>query len=793
MMQVVDYQETFNAELGPFLKRNGIADLGFDYHVAAIMGPQSSGKSTLLNLLFGTSFRTMDADSGRYQVTQGVWLGRAVDAGIIVMDLEGTDSRERGEDAATYERKSALFALALSEVLIINIWTQDVGRLQAANLSLLKTVMELDLQLFGQSAAANGDGAGKGRMHKTRLLFVLRDHYSEDVGGTSLSRLESILRSDVQNIWNTISKPEAVAANAIEDYFDLAFFALPHKKLEAEKFQMRGQELKAKFHSEDEMFLPEYRRDVAADGFATYAESVWETVRANKELDIPSQKEMLAHVRCEQIARDACEAADRGLDPLREALSPTSGEKPTLVPGLYDKLHAAVSDALELYEASAFRYSKSVAELKAADMQTRIATDCKLLYDAQITLVVDEETETARKSVKEQLARDEPWAGWNEKWEAIRTSALAKFDQSCAAKQLPPEQMPPSANPHPLSFCDTSFKAGRRRLESALEDESTRAIEDINSRSLSFCLHSFRSAFKGPVTTVLDTGDDDVWNRVSEVLSASWEEAVAAANDALGKDGMGRPDDVVIDVVEDNLKPECYDIAVRDIKDMLGSEATFLSRMGRRFDDKFRFDANGVPRHFAPDENIEEVFVEARETGEKVADLLSEVKLTGKVADLRPSAKPISREAKNPVIFDSNQRQALREQLRRQAGAAYSEAKRAQEAAKITTKVPVWLFGVLLLLGWNEIMMVLRNPVLLILTVLITPVIYMSYTMGNTTMIVPAVKAAARPYIRMARDLMDEYAGGDEPAGPGSGAAVAQASAPAPSRSTSSVTTENAT
>jgi hypothetical protein len=40
--------------------------------------------------------------------------------------------------------------LALAEILIINLWFQDIGRWDAANYGLLKTVFELNLQLFGQ-------------------------------------------------------------------------------------------------------------------------------------------------------------------------------------------------------------------------------------------------------------------------------------------------------------------------------------------------------------------------------------------------------------------------------------------------------------------------------------------------------------------------------------------------------------------------------------------------------------------------------------------------------------------
>lgn len=72
---------------------------------------------------------------------------RSMAENILVMDVEGTDGRERGEDQ-DFERKSALFALATSEVLIVNIWEHQVGLYQGANMGLLKTVFEVNLQLF---------------------------------------------------------------------------------------------------------------------------------------------------------------------------------------------------------------------------------------------------------------------------------------------------------------------------------------------------------------------------------------------------------------------------------------------------------------------------------------------------------------------------------------------------------------------------------------------------------------------------------------------------------------------
>lgn len=139
-----------SSKISEYLKVTDVADSGFNYHLISVFGSQSTGKSTLLNHLFGTEFNVM-SESERRQTTKGIWMSKnkrgSMADNILVMDVEGTDGRERGEDQ-DFERKSALFALATSEVLIVNIWEHQVGLYQGANMGLLKTVFEVNLQLF---------------------------------------------------------------------------------------------------------------------------------------------------------------------------------------------------------------------------------------------------------------------------------------------------------------------------------------------------------------------------------------------------------------------------------------------------------------------------------------------------------------------------------------------------------------------------------------------------------------------------------------------------------------------
>lgn len=51
---------------------------------------------------------------------------------------------------------------------------------------------------------------------------------------------------------------------------------------------------------------------------------------------------------------------------------------------------------------------------------------------------------------------------------------------------------------------------------------------------------------------------------------------------------------------------------------------------------------------------------------------------------------------------------SLESRFKRDADAAYVEAKRSMVSS--VAQIPVWMYGVLVVLGWNEAMAVLFNP-----------------------------------------------------------------------------------
>tara|TARA_B100000530_G_scaffold104499_1_gene64711 strand:- start:197 stop:439 length:243 start_codon:yes stop_codon:yes gene_type:complete len=65
MMQLIDENGRLDEDAcESFLHESGAIEWNRNYGVISIMGPQSSGKSTLLNQVFKTSFKEMDELSG---------------------------------------------------------------------------------------------------------------------------------------------------------------------------------------------------------------------------------------------------------------------------------------------------------------------------------------------------------------------------------------------------------------------------------------------------------------------------------------------------------------------------------------------------------------------------------------------------------------------------------------------------------------------------------------------------------------------------------------------------------
>lgn len=696
-IQIINEEKNFTPHLSAQIERWGLRDAGFSYNIVAVFGSQSTGKSTLLNRLFGTTFDVMD-ETKRQQTTKGIWMCRGKDMSVLVMDVEGTDGRERGEDQ-DFERKSALFSLASSEVLIINLWEHQVGLYQGANMGLLKTVFEVNLGLFGKKAQG-------GPQSRTLLLFVIRDH----IGVTPLDNLQATLTADLVRIWDSLAKPSGLAQAQLSDYFDLSFTALPHKILETQKFEHEVARLRERFADkamQDYLFKDVYHKRIPADGVAVYMENIWQQVQDNKDLDLPTQQELLAQFRCDEIASTALSEFNAQAKSQKRPI-----EAGKVVPGLGELMKNWRDQALARYDRDASRYHNGVYTRKRLDLCATITSTLSPLFFGQLKNLHKLCLATFKASLQSSLSpgeRDNDFA-----------DAIGRAKRECE------ENFVTVAQEVCIEEKEWSWEEELLLLREEMGAVAEIFRKDETKKVVSLIDKHLRQQISEPVELQLNKGSQDMWDNVLGTFKQLLDKAESSY---LGKTKTFNCTEEENSSSLATIRRHAWQ-ALRSKIDEQTTDAVMLSKLRVHFEERFRYDEQSIPRVWKPDDDIDGTYKQAKE------QTLALIPLYAKIAPhdpafeyaLPPSLPPSPPEEEidfqsSLTIFSETKCLDLANRFRRDADAYYVEAKRSTVSS--IAQVPYWMYCVMVVLGWNEAMLVLFNPLYCMLAIAATTLAYL--------------------------------------------------------------------
>nr|CAB3491861.1 unnamed protein product [Digitaria exilis] len=553
-----------------FAAASGLPARGLSYAVVSILGPQGSGKSTLLNHLFGTSFREMDALQGRNQTTKGIWIAKAVgiETFTVVLDLEGTDGRERGQDDTAFEKQSALFALAVSDIVMINLWCHDIGREHAANRPLLRTVFQVLMRLFSP--------------RKTTLLLVIRDKTK-----TPLEYLTQALKEDIQKIWDSLQKPEAYKEATLSEFFNVEVSALSSYEEKEELFKEQVEQLKQRFHHSIAPggLAADRRGVVPASGFCLSAAQIWKIIRQNKDLNLPAHKVMVATVRCEEIANEKLRdfLSNKGWRELEEAVK--SGP----IPSFGMRLGAILDSYLSEY-----------------DMET---------------MYFDEGVRTAKRKQLESSMLDHTYPALETVIENLHLATLDKFRSDLEQSLRSREGFTASVR-QCVQASMAEFEAGLRdaavkhvewdasKVRNKLQEHIQAHVESIRNGKLAELKAKYEKnlsdALAGPVQSILETGERDSWACIRRLYRRETEHAALAFSASLSEFDL---DQTISSKMVSDLREHARSVVAMKARE---EAENVLMRMKERFFTVLSRDRDSMPRTWIGDEDIRAITREAR-------------------------------------------------------------------------------------------------------------------------------------------------------------------------------------
>ena len=575
---------------------------------------------------------------------------------------------------------------------------------------------------------------------RSLLFFVVRDH----IGNTPLSNLRETLLADLSRIWSTLSKPPGLENSKIEDYFDFAFAALPHKILQPDAFVSSVQKLGTRFREgtrkksgalildeqNEPILLPEYHRRIPADGFSHYANGIWEQIESNKDLDLPTQQELLAQFRCDEIAREVLVAFDDVITPFETRQSDASkAGSPTVIPELGAALNQARNKVLEDFKVEASRYHQGVYRRKSAELENQVDSRLKILFKGQLTAVhkagVSSFTEAVSAAVKAGQKK-----GTNYDFQAIvaaqKASAISSFEGEAKRAVITGAEWS-EYNQELVLFKKDLDNVSSQLRKDELRRLATRVERWVRSHlseqvGVQFNKLGSGRAGSGAPETGSQGSEKDLWDRIwhafTEVVSHASERFSqrAASLDA-------SPEEVSVGVWR--LKRKSWAVLRAKIDEEV-MEGNLLLKLRENFEDRFRYDDEGVPRIWRPTDDIEGIYTKARESTLELIPLLSKFKLreTNSFPDLEEwighqpeSATAADEEDLAPIggvdeedgktledeltILSEAKQGDLKQRFRKTADGVFVEAKRS--AIGGVTQVPLYFYGLLLALGWNEI------------------------------------------------------------------------------------------
>ncbi|XP_077211789.1 protein ROOT HAIR DEFECTIVE 3-like [Tasmannia lanceolata] len=710
---LIDGDGVFNVSgLESFMKAVKLAGCGLSYAVVSIMGPQSSGKSTLLNHLFRTNFREMDAFKGRSQTTKGIWMANCVeiDPCTLVMDLEGTDGRERGEDDTAFEKQSALFALAVSDIVLINMWCHDIGREQAANKPLLKTVFQVMMRLFSP--------------RKTTLLFVIRDKTK-----TPLENLEPVLREDIQKIWDSVPKPQAHKATPLSEFFNVQVVALSSYEEKEEQFKEQVASLRQQFfHSITPGGLAGDRRGVVpASGFSFSAQQIWKIIKENKDLDLPAHKVMVATVRCEEIASEKFSQLTANEVWLRLEEAVESG----LVPGFGKTLSLMLDNCLSEYDIEANYFEEGVRTAKRQQLEAKLLNLVHPAYQSMLGHLRSSTLDNFKEAFDKVLNKREGFAVAAHDCTQYSMSIFNEGVADAAIKQ---------AN------WDSSKVREKLRRDIDAHVASVRAAK--LSELYSLYEGQLKVALGEPVGALLDAAGSDTWPAIKKLLQRETESAISGLSSAISGFDIDQ-------TTQEKMLARLADYA-RNVVELKAREEAgrVLNRMKDRFATLFNRDSDSMPRVWTGKEDIRAITKTARSASLKLLSVMAAIRLddnpdnientlslslvgtansgiTNKSITLLDPLASSSWEGipSTRTLISPAQCKSLWRQFNTETEYSVTQAISSQEAHKRNNnRLPSpWVILILVILGYNEFMALLRyirNPLYL-------GVILVAYVLGK--------------------------------------------------------------
>ncbi|KAL8260796.1 hypothetical protein R6Q59_024845 [Mikania micrantha] len=421
---------------------------------------------------------------------------------------------------------------------------------------------------------------------------------------------------------------------------------------------------------------------------------------------------MVATVRCEEIANEKYSLFAKSQDwcDLEGAV------KSHIVPGFGRKLSSMIDTCLSSYDEEATYFEDSVRSAKRKQLEEKLIQLVHPTYQVLLEHIQLETLDKFKTSLHDALNGG---FGFANAARDCSASFIRIFEEQC--KDATVKQ----ADWDSVKVRD-KFS---HDIDSHIAEVRTAKLSELNALYES----KLKEALDGPVGALLEGGGDDTWPAIRKLFHHEIKRAVSEFSVALSGFEMDEKTNE-----EMLLKLENYarGIVEGKTKEEAGRA---LYRMKERFTSLFNHDSDSMPRIWTGKEDIRTITKTARSSSLKLLSVLAAIRLdedVDKIGDTlvlalvnQKKETSTSVSLRDPLasstweevpatktLITPVQCKSLWSQFQRETEYTITQAIASQEANKRNNNwlPPPWAIAALAILGFNEFMTLLRNPLWLL-------------------------------------------------------------------------------
>lgn len=685
LAQIISDDGKFNDGVRSYINQFG-NDLNKNYKVLSIIGAQSSGKSTLLNKLFQTEFRVMEAKSQRKQTTKGIWTHVSAEYNLMIMDIEGADSRERWEEKAAFEKRTALFGLVLSNVFIVNVWLNEIGRFSACNYEILKLIFELNLRFFKTES-------------QKKIVFVIRDFNERE----NIEYLKKVLITDIDKLWGEVPKSDEHRNLLSSDVFEVHVIPMRSYVYETENFERDVDGLKDMFVNEgarNYLFRGYDSKNIPFDSMFLYMKQIWDTILLNKDINIPNQKAMVSAHRCKEIRAESLNMSMGSFKLVRSKLK--DNEKVNLKEE-YDRI---MSEAIMHFKNSTEYYDEDVREESMKELVEKVNKEFELIFKERNKKLIKDLIGQMKRAMTTLINNN------SENSSAVLRSIVLKKDEFNATYD---------------EFLDSyNFSEAKKDeyKENFILEIANQVTSLLSSSANAFIKKLTRNYLKNITDKIFETFQNltrETWGEFNKLVTKSQQDIVEEM--AMLRDNYPEIAGIFTDeTIEQTSKDFIFQIKTNLQNRKLYINDYLLSN----FKENFELNASGARRNWRAlsDGEINNLFKTSRNKLMQTIGFLDDV---------------IRLEADDEIILNREETIRIRQKFSSQINDVLEEAFNKKYNRNSLQRVPKWLWLVLAYFMHDNILEWMKHPILFFLLILSCVGVGYLFATGNFHLLTNAI------------------------------------------------------